>query len=217
LEPNRRKESDHTYGIAGYCNADEGRRKRQDCFTASRVVGELAEDEGGPPGGGGAALELEEGRVVVLVTAPVLLGVRAEVGEAVSEDEEEGLGDGDEREEDRAETLHQRQRALRLLLPSNQRRDLYLRRGKKRKPTPEGRSRGAKQPTTSPEERARRKRESMAFTQVPDDPAFSSNTAGSRKPERFRQCSSRRARPVPVALLFAFCWKSRGGFLGLLK
>jgi hypothetical protein len=114
---------------------------RDRIFTASGLVGELrelAEVEGGPPAGAAAALELEEGQVEVVAAPVVLLGVDergggggrrpcaaggggagAEVGQAAGEDEEEGFGDGDEREEDGAEALPQRQRALRLPPPPN--------------------------------------------------------------------------------------------------
>uniref|UniRef100_A0A0A9DKL3 CBL06 n=1 Tax=Arundo donax TaxID=35708 RepID=A0A0A9DKL3_ARUDO len=59
----------------------------------------LGGEEDGGGGGGGRV-----GRAAVG-------GGGAEVGEAVCEDEEDGLGDGDEGEENRAQALPQRQRA----------------------------------------------------------------------------------------------------------
>ena len=69
-------------------------------------------EEGGGGGGRGGAVAARGSRGV---------GAGAEDGEAVGEREEDGLRDGDEGEEDHAEALPQRQRALRPLLSPHRR------------------------------------------------------------------------------------------------
>lgn len=99
-------------------------------ITASGFVGEagkLAEGEGGAadadpatllvvpfPGDGG-----EVGGSGGAAVAGGGGGRREEVGEAVGEREEDGLGNGDERQERRAQPLPHRQRARRLLQIQN--------------------------------------------------------------------------------------------------
>lgn len=104
-------------------------------ITASGFVGEageLAEGEGG-------AADADPATLLVLMVVPFLGdggevggsggaavaggggggGRREEVGEAVGEREEDGLGNGDERQERRAQPLPHRQRARRLLQIQN--------------------------------------------------------------------------------------------------
>ena len=108
------------------------------------------EEGGGGSGGGRAGAIAARGRGV---------GAGAEDGEAVGEGEEDGLRDGDEGEEDRAEALPQRQRALRPLLAHRRNHETQDQRGEAKM---DSKKELQPPPTMSSEESRKPKRESMA-------------------------------------------------------